>query len=183
VATLGHLPFDELLRSASMRESAVRTLGLVLASAYAVFIVWLYVRQPQTVAEMTGALSATVGAYSIDEGAFADGLRFFRGNQFDAARLAFDRADPAHQDARTQFYIAYSFYRQGWGRLYSDDLLFARGLEAVDRAVAVAPQGRVAVDDPDLQLRSADELKAELQAGLRRGLADLNPLNVFRQRK
>jgi hypothetical protein len=47
----------------------------------------------------------------------------------------------------------------------------------------VAPQGRVAVDDPDLQLRSADELKAELQAGLRRELADLNPLKMFRQRK
>jgi hypothetical protein len=166
-----------------MRESTVRTLGLVLAFAYAVFIVWLYVRQPQTVAEMTGALSATVGAYSIDEGAFADGLRFFRGDQFDAARLAFERADPAHQDSRTQFYIAYSFYRQGWGRLYSDDALFTRGLETVDRAVAVAPQGRVAVDDPDLQLRSADELKAELQAGLRRDGSDLNPLKIFRQRK
>ena len=107
----------------------------------------------------------------------------FRGDQFDAARLAFDRADPAHQDARTQFYIAYSYYRQGWGRVYNDDALFARGLEAVDRAIAVAPQGRVAVDDPDLQLRSADELKAELQAGLRRDASDLNPLKVFRQRK
>jgi hypothetical protein len=166
-----------------MRDSTVRTLGLVLAAAYAVFVVRLYVQQPQTVAEMTGALSATVGAYSIDDRAFADGLRFFRGDQFDAARLAFDRADPAHQDPRTQFYIAYSFYRQGWGRLYSDDMLFARGLEAVDRAVAVAPQGRIAVDDPDLQMRSADELKAELQAGLRREAADLNPLKVFRQRK
>ena len=166
-----------------MRESAARTLGLVLAAAYAAFIVWLYVRQPQTVAEMTGALSATVGTYSIDDRAFADGLRFFRSDRFDAARLAFDRADPAHQDARTQFYIAYSFYRQGWGRLYNDDAQFARGLEAVDRAVAVAPQGRVAVDDADLQLRSADELKAELQAGLRRDASYLNPLKVFRQRK
>jgi hypothetical protein len=166
-----------------MRDSTARPLGLVLAAAYAVFIVWLYIQQPQTVAEMTGALSATVGAYSIDDRAFADGLRFFRGDQFDAARLAFDRADPAHQDPRTQFYIAYSFYRQGWGRLYSDDVLFARGLEAVDRAVAAAPQGRVAVDDPDLQMRSADELKAELQAGLRRDATDLNPLKVFRQRK
>ena len=64
-----------------MRESTARTLGLVLAAAYAVFIVWLYVRQPQTVAEMTGALSATVGAYRIDDRAFADGLRFFRGDQ------------------------------------------------------------------------------------------------------
>jgi hypothetical protein len=166
-----------------MRESTTRTLGLVLAAAYAIFIVWLYVRQPQTVAEMTGALSATVGAYRIDDRAFADGLRLFRADQFDAARLAFDRADPAHQDSRTQFYIAYSYYRQGWGRIYNDDALFARGVEAVDRAVAAAPQGSVAVDDPDLQLRSADELKAELQAGLRRELGDLNPLKVFRKRK
>jgi len=124
-----------------------------------------------------------VGAYRIDDRAFADGLRFFRGDQFDAARLAFDRADPAHQDSRTQFYIAYSYYRQGWGRVYNDDALFARGLEAVDRAVAAAPGGRIVVDDPDLQLRSADELKAELQAGRRRELADLNPLKVFRRRK
>ena len=166
-----------------MRESTARSLGLALAAAYASFIVGLYVRQPQTVAEMTGALTASVGAYRIDDRAFADGLRFFRGEQFDAARLAFDRADPAHQDARTQFYIAYSFYRQGWGRVYNDDALFARGLEAVDRAVAAAPGGRIVVDDPDLQLRSADELKAELQAGLRRELADLNPLKVFRRRK
>jgi len=166
-----------------MRESTARTLGVVLAAAYGLFIVWLYVRQPQTVAEMTGALSATVGTYHIDDRAFADGLRFFKADRFDAARLAFDRADPAHQDARTQFYIAYSYYRQGWGRLYHDDALFARGLEAVDRAVAAAPQGRVAVDDPDLQLRSADELKAELQAGLRRDGSYLNPLKVFRQRK
>jgi hypothetical protein len=166
-----------------MRESTARSLGLALTAAYAIFIVGLYVRQPQTVAEMTGALTASVGAYRIDDRAFADGLRFFRGDQFDAARLAFDRADPAHQDSRTQFYIAYSFYRQGWGRVYNDDALFARGLEAVDRAVAAAPGGRIVVDDPDLQLRSADELKAELQAGLRRELADLNPLKVFRRRK
>jgi tetratricopeptide (TPR) repeat protein len=166
-----------------MRESTVRSLGLALAAAYAVFIVWLYVRQPQTVAEMTGAMSASIGAYRIDDTAFADGLRLFRGNQFEAARLAFDRADRAHQDPRTQFYVAYSYYRQGWGRVYNDDALFQRGLEAVDRAIAAAPNGRIVVDDPDLQMRSADELKAELQAGMRREASDLNPLKVFRQRK
>jgi hypothetical protein len=166
-----------------MREAPARTLGLVLAAAYAVLIVWLYVQQPQTVAEMTGALSATVGVYRIDDRAFADGLRLFRADQFEAARLAFDRADSAHQDSRTQFYIGYSFYRQGWGRFYNDDALFTRGLEAVERAIAVAPEGRIAVEDPDLQLRSGDELKAELQAGLRRDASDLNPLKVFRHRK
>jgi hypothetical protein len=132
---------------------------------------------------MTGALSASVGAYHIDDKAFADGLRLFRSDQFEAARLAFERADPANRDPRTQFYIAYSYYREGWGRVYNDDALFARGLEVVDRAIAVAPQGRVTVDDADLQLRSGDELKAELQAGLRRDASDLNPLKLFRQRK
>ena len=48
----------------------------------------------------------------------------------------------------TQFYIAYSWYRQGWGRVYSDDDMFAQGLMAVNRAIAVAPDGRVRVDDP-----------------------------------
>jgi hypothetical protein len=166
-----------------MREPLLRTLGLAVAAAYALFIVWLYVRQPQTVAEMTGAMSASIGAYHVDELAFADGLRLFRANQFEASRLAFDRADRAHQDARTQFYIAYSYYREGWGRVYNDDVLFQRGLEAIDRAIAAAPNGRIAVEDADLQLKSGDELKAELQAGIRRDASDFNPLKVFRQRK
>src|SRR5262245_9319267 len=166
-----------------MRESTARAAGLATAIAYAIFIVWIYLQQPQTMAEMTGALTATVGAYQIDRQAFDDGLRFFRGDQFDAARLAFERADPAHQDPRTQFYIAYSYYRQGWGRVYSDDALFTRGLDAIDRAVLLADHGRIVVDDPDLQMHSADELKAELQAGLRRDASDYNPLKVFRRRK
>jgi hypothetical protein len=166
-----------------MRESTLRALGLALVAAYSIVIAWLYIRQPQTVAEMTGAITASIGAYRIDEIAFADGLRLFRGDQFEASRLAFDRADPARQDARTQFYVAYSYYREGWGRVYNDDVLFQRGLEAVDRAIAAAPHGRVAIDDPDLQMRSADELKAELQAGIRRDTSDLNPLKMFRQRK
>ena len=166
-----------------MRDSTVRASGVALAACAAASIVWLYVQQPQTVAEMTGALSASVGVYHIDELAFADGLRFFRSSQFEAARLAFDRADPARQDPRTLFYVSYSFYRQGWGRVYNDDILFQRGLEAIDRAIAVAPGGRIVVDDADVQMRSADELKAELQAGLRHDGSEYNPLRIFRQRK
>src|SRR5207247_2549589 len=166
-----------------VRERTVRALGLVAALAYATFIVWLYVRQPQSIAEVTGGLTASIGAYRIDQQAFDDGLRFFRRDQFVEARAAFARADPAEQDARTQFYLAYSYYRQGWGRLYQDDELFARGLERVNKAIALAPGGRLIVDDPDLQLRSADELKAELAAGLRTDISDLNPLRVFGHRK
>ena len=157
--------------------------GLIFTVAYAALIGWLFARQPQTVAQITGGLAATIGAYSVDEQAFADGLRFFRNDQFVESRMAFARADPAVRDARTQFYIAYSYYRQGWGRLYHDDVLYAEGLAAVDRALALAPGGRLVVDDENLQMRTGEELKAELEAGRRRDSADFNPMRVFRERK
>lgn len=166
-----------------MRDTTVRGLGLVAASGYAAFIFWVYLKQPQTTAEVIGGLSATVGVYRIDQQAFDDGLRFFRQDDFVPARSTFERADPAHRDARTQFYIAYSYYRQGWGRLYQDDVLFGKGLEAVDRAIALAPGGRLVVEDPDLQMKSADELRAELEAGMKRDMSDLNPVRAFQQRK
>jgi len=161
----------------------IRALGLLLSLAYAVVIVWLYAAQPQTMAEVTGGLASQVGVYRIDDQAFADGLAFFRRDAFVEARAAFARADPAQRDARTQFYIAYSFYRQGWGRVYSDNALFAQGLNAVDRAIAAAPDHRLVVDDASLGLHTADELRAELQRGLTHDLSDLNPLRVLRTRK
>src|ERR671934_2772465 len=162
-----------------MPDWVIRTIGLALTVCGFAAIVWVYSRQPQTFAEATGALSATLGAYHVDEQAFADGFRFFHRDQFAAARFAFDRADPAHQDPRTQFYIAYSYYREGWGRMYVDRDLFARGLEAVNRAIAAAPHGRVVVDDANLEMRSGDELKAELEAGIHAG-TEVNPLTIFR---
>ena len=124
-----------------------------------------------------------MGAYQVDEQAFSDGLSYFRRDAFVEARAAFDRADPARRDARTQFYIAYSFYRQGWGRLYNDDTLFRQGLEAVDRAIALAPGHRLVVEDENLGMHTADELRAELQRGVTRDASDLNPLKVFRSRR
>ncbi|HJR57802.1 MAG TPA: hypothetical protein VJ813_00320 [Vicinamibacterales bacterium] len=167
----------------AVREGIVRGAGLVLALVYASGIVWTYVRQPQTVGQLTGGLAAGIGAYRIDERAFNDGLAFFRRDRFVEARAALMRADPAERDARTQFYIAYSYYRQGWGRIYSDDTLFAEGLKHVDKAIALAPSGRLVVDDPNVQMHSADELRAELQAGLQRDASDFNPLRVLRPRK
>lgn len=161
----------------------IRIAGLVMTLAYGGLIVWLYGTQPQTMAEVTGGLTASIGAYTVDEQSRADGLAFFRNDQFVEARAAFDRADPARRDPTIQFYVAYCFYRQGWGRLYSDDALFKQGLEAVDRAISVAPGNRIVVDDPDLGLRSADELRAELQRGLTHELSDYNPLRIFRERK
>ena len=61
-----------------MGETTTRALGLGLVVAYAALIGWLYARQPQTIAQVTGGLSAVVGAYQVNEQAFADALRFFR---------------------------------------------------------------------------------------------------------
>lgn len=152
-----------------------------MALGYGSLVVWTYARQPQNVAQFTGGLTASVGAYKVDEAAFADGLAFFRKDQFVEARAAFSRADPAERDARTQFYIAYSYYRQGWGRFYNDDALFREGLTRVDKAIALAP-GLIVTDD-SLGMRSADELRAELERGLVRDASDFNPMRVLRERK
>ena len=166
-----------------MGEPFTRAIGLTMVIGYAVVIGWLFAAQPRTMAEAVGGVSASLGAYAIDEQAFDDGLTFFRNDQFVEARAAFARADPAVRDARTQFYVAYSFYRQGWHRTHRDDALYAQGLTAVDRAIALAPGGRLVVDDDTLQMRSADELKAELEAGRTRDLSDFNPLRVLDARK
>ena len=166
-----------------MREPVIRGAGLAVAVVYAAAIGWLYASQPQNLAQVTGGIASVVGAYRIDQQAFDDGLRFFRADQFVEARAAFARADPAERDARTQFYVAYAYYRQGWGRVYNDDELFAKGLASVDKAIAAAAGGRLVVDDANLLMHSADELRAELQSGLTREAADFNPLKVFRSRK
>src|SRR5207253_9913874 len=129
------------------RELIMRLGGLTVTIVYAALIAWLFSHQPQTVAQVTGGLAAAIGGYRIDEQAFADGLRFFRNDQFVEARMAFARADPAVRDARTQFYVAYSYYRQGWGRVYHDGQLYAEGIAALDAAVALAPGRRLVVGD------------------------------------
>lgn len=166
-----------------MKPALVRLAGLIVTAAYASLIVWVYARQPRTVRQLTGGMAATVGAYKVDPANFEEGLRFFRNDQFMEARAAFERADPAHQDALTQFYVAYSFYRQGWGRVYKDAALYRLGLEAVDRAIAHAPGGRLVVSDGTLGMHTADELRAELQRGAQRSMSDLNPMKVFEPRK
>jgi tetratricopeptide (TPR) repeat protein len=165
-----------------MKATYVRLGGLGFSVLYAVLIAWVYASQPQTVAEVTGGLTATIGVYRVDQQAFDDALAFFRKEQFEEARAAFQRADPAQRDATTQFYIAYSFYRQGWGRVYNDDVMFKLGLDAVERAIALAPGQRLVVDDANLGMRTGDELRAELMRGLTRDASDFNPMRLFRRR-
>ena len=62
-------------------------------------------------------------------------------------------------------------------------MLFKNGLERIDKAIAAAPNNRIVVDDANLGLRSADELRAELQRGVVRDASDFNPMKLFRERK
>ena len=53
----------------------------------------------------------------------------------------------------------------------------------MNKAISLAPNQTLTVDDPDLQLHTAAELKSELEQGTERSLGDLNPLEIFRKRK
>lgn len=161
----------------------IQTIGIVWTLALAAFIIWLYSVAPRSVTEVATGASVAAGTYQVDEARFNEALALFRRGQYAAARDEWMRADPAQRDARTQFYIAYAFYRQGWGRVYNDDALFQQGLEAANRAVSLSPDKTLTIDDSDLQIHTAAELKVELEGGLERSLGDFNPLRVLRERK
>ena len=161
----------------------IPALGIAWTLLYAAFVVWLYATAPRSFAEVTTRASVAAGTYEVDRARFEAGRELFLREQYQAARDEWSRADPAQRDARTQFYVAYSFYRQGWGRVYDDDALFRQGLEAADRAIALSPDAPLTVDDPELKIHSAAELKAELEKGTERTLDDFNPLKIFRERK
>ena len=165
-----------------MQSKIIKVAGLAFTIAYAAFIVWIYATEPRTFKEVTTSAAVAAGTYEVNQENFNSALSLFRREQFRAARDEWQRADPAQRDARTQFYIAYSFYREGWGRLYFDQELFKQGVEAVNRAIALSP-GPLTIDDPDLHMHTAAELKAELEQGLERNWSDVNPLKVLRTRK
>src|ERR687886_2886624 len=138
-------------------ERLIPALGIAWTLVYGAFVVWLYATAPRSVAEVRTQASVAAGTYEVDRARFDAGRELFLREQYAAARDEWSRADPAQRDARTQFYIAYSYYRQGWGRVYNDDALFRQGLEAVDRAIALAPGHRLVGDDNNLKMHSADE--------------------------
>jgi len=164
-------------------ERLIPALGIAWTLVFAAFVVWLYATAPKSVAEVATHASVAAGTYEVDRARFDAARELFLREQYAAARDEWKRADPAERDARTQFYVAYSFYRQGWGRVYSDDELFRQGLDAINRAIALSPDAALDVDDPELKIHSAAELKSELESGLERTVGDLNPLKVFRERK
>jgi hypothetical protein len=166
-----------------MRHRLIQSVGVGWTLLYAAFILWLYATEPRSMADVTTGARIATGTYEVDRARFDAALELFRREQFRAARDEWARADPAQRDPRTQFYVAYAFYREGWGRVYNDDALFRQGLEAINRAVGLAPGQTLVVEDPELYIHSAAELKAEIEQGLERSWGDLNPLKVMRERK
>jgi hypothetical protein len=165
-----------------VRTALVQGLGILATLLYGAFIAWTYATQPRTLQEVATGAQVAAGVYQVDAARFQAGLALFRREQFRAARDEWARADPAQRDPRTQFYVAYSFYREGWGRFHHDDALYQQGVAAARRAMALSPQAFVA-DDHTLGLRTAAELKAELEKGIETTWSDLDPTRVMEPRK
>ena len=175
-----------------MKEKYLQILSLVLVIFYGAIIAWLYWAEPksledvsikakETIETATTKGQVAIGIYEVDAEKFNQGLQAFRNENFILARDLFQRADPESRDAKTQFYIAYSFYRQGWGRISNDDALFRQGLEQVNRVIQLDKNFKS--DNENLQLKNPVEIKNELEEGLKVTADDFNPLKVFRERK
>lgn len=166
-----------------MKPKIIQIAGLAFTIGYAAFIIWIYATEPRTFKEVATSAEVATGTYQINQEKFDAGHALFLREQFRAARDEWQRADPAQGDARTQFYIAYSFYREGWGRLYHNQDLFKQGVEAANRAANLSSTVKLTIDDANLQMHTVAELKAELEQGVERSWGDVNPLKVLKTRK
>lgn len=164
-----------------MQDKYIQILSIALVTIGFVFIAFLYWSEPRSLAEVATKGQVATGTYSIDKAEADRGIVSFNSDRFEDARAAFARADPERRDPGTQFYIAYSYYRQGWGRMYNDDDLFKLGLDEVNRVMRLDPNFRTT--DPSLSLKSPGELKTELEEGLKITPSDFNPMRLTRERK
>ena len=164
-----------------MRPPYIHIASLLIAAVGLTLIVFIYATQPKNLTEIAAKSSVAIGTYTIDKKEFENGIAAFRRDEFETARAAFDRSDPEKRDAAVQFYIAYSFYRQGWGRVSNDNDLFTKGLAATEQVIKLDPNYRST--DAELVMRTPIELKAELEDGLKITVSDFNPLKLTRERK
>jgi len=175
-----------------MKEKYLQIFGIVLTVFYGLFVAWIYIAEPKTLTELPAKAQETIekatttaqvitNTYEVDQTKFNEGLTAFRNDNFVVARDSFSKADTESRDAKTQYYIAYSFYRQGFGKFSNDDELFKKGLEQVNKVIGLDKNFKS--DDANLQLKTPAELKNEFEEGLKVTPSDFNPLKVFRERK
>lgn len=162
-------------------KRTIQLTGIILALVYGVMIVWFYVRQPRSFAEIKMQAAVEMNAYSIKQENFDEAVRQFNQGHYQAAIDQFNLADPAQQDAASQFYVAYSYYLLGRGKFADDDQLFRLGLAAVDRCLAVAPNHIYQSDRQDLEIKNAGQLRVRFQEGLEVTPSDFNPFNWFKK--
>jgi len=161
-----------------MQHRLIQSVGIAWTILFAVFIIWIYATEPRNLKDVTSSAGSAVGTYQIDQPKFDAALEMFKNKNYAAARDEFERADPGRRDFRTQFYIAYSFYRDGCNWLRGDDTLYKQGMEAINRAIALVPEGsnyEVNDEGVDIELHKPAELKAELEEGLTTSWGDLVP--------
>jgi isopenicillin N synthase-like dioxygenase len=161
-----------------MKEKHIHIFSIFLIPVFGSFIIWLYVSEPKTLVEVATKATVTVGTYEVNKVKFDEGLSQFRNENYAVARDFFNQADTEKRDDKTQFYIAYSFYRQGFGKVYSDNNLYKQSLEITNKI-----NRNFKSDDANLQLKTPAELKNELEEGLKVTADDFNPLKVLREKK
>lgn len=176
-----------------MKPKHIQILGIVLSTAFAILILFLYSSEPRSIADFGEKAVDTIsnvitkgqvvtGTYEVNAEKFTKGLELFRAGDYPGARSLFEAADPEQRDGLTQFYIAYTFYRQGWGRFASDNKLFEQGLEVAKRADKLLG-GAYVSNDQDLKLTTPAALRNELEEGLRVTADDFNPMRMLQERK
>jgi hypothetical protein len=127
--------------------------GLALTIAYAAFIVWIYATEPRTFKEVATSAEVASGTYQINQEKFdirvtlcscatSFGRRATNGSARIRRRAMRERS----------FNIAYSFYREGWGRVYYDQALFKQGWEAPTAPPTLVSTVKLTIDDPNLQM-------------------------------
>jgi hypothetical protein len=156
--------------------------GIVLTILYAAGIIWLYVRQPRTLEEIKTQAAVEANIYSVKKENFDEAIKQFNSGQYAVAIDQFKLADTAERDPATQFYIAYSYYLLGRGRFNDDDEMFKKGIAAVDRCLANAPNHIYETERGDLEIRSAAALRERFKEGLEVTPADFNPFDWFRKK-
>jgi hypothetical protein len=85
-----------------LQSKIIQLAGLGFTIAYAAFIVWIYATEPRSFKEVTTTAEVAAGTYEINQEKFNSALNLFRREQFRAARVEWQQADPAQRDARTR---------------------------------------------------------------------------------
>lgn len=164
-------------------KRSLQITGLIVTILYGAFIVWLYVRQPRSFEELKVQASVEMNSYQVKQENFDEAMRQFNAGRYEVALEQFAIADPAASDPRTQFYIAYSYYMLGRGRIYDDNVLFEKGLAAVEQCIKHAPNNIYEVDRSDLDIRNAGQLRQRLKEGLEVTPSDFNPLDILKKKQ